>query len=79
MSWSASTGASWLTVTPASGDAPTEVTISASAAALGPGTYSTEITFTAPGAADSPVVIPVTLAVTESRFDTTLLLPVIRR
>jgi len=78
MSWSASADANWLSVTPGSGSAPTEVNITASPAGLSPGTYNAQITFTAAGAADSPQVIPVTLVV-QSGPEQMLFLPMLRR
>ena len=63
LTFSASTGASWLGVTPASGTAPATESVSASIAGLGAGSYSGSVTITAPGVSGSPAVIPVTLTV----------------
>ncbi len=59
-------GANWLSVNPTSGTTPQSLTISVAPAALGAGGYSGRVTVTAPGASNSPVVIPVTLVVTSS-------------
>lgn len=57
--------APWLTVTPTSGVAPTNVTVGASTASIAPGTYSAIIRITAsnPAVGNSPVDVPVTLTI----------------
>ena len=64
--WSAAVtqGASWLSASPASGTAPSTVTVSVDPAGLVAGVYSGTITITAPGAVDSPASIDVTLTAT---------------
>ncbi len=63
LSFSASSDESWLTVSPTTGSAPQNLTVSASIASLAAGTYTGHITITATGAQGSPEVIPVTLNV----------------
>lgn len=63
LSWSASSNASWLSVTP-SGTAPSTLTISANPNGLNVGSYSGAITLTAPGATNSPQTITVALSIT---------------
>ena len=64
LNWSQTDDASWLTVTPASGTAPSTLTASVSISGLTAGTYNGTITVTAAGATNTPVSIPVTLTVT---------------
>jgi hypothetical protein len=63
MSWTASENASWLSVAPASGTNAGTVTVTPAIASLTAGTYTTDVTITAPGAGGSPKTIPVTLTV----------------
>ena len=63
LNWSASSNASWLLVSPASGTAPSTLTVSINPSGLGVGTHTGTITITAPGA--SPVTISVTFGVIE--------------
>ena len=65
LAWTAAvtSGASWLTVTPGSGTAPSTLTVRTDPGNLGQGTYSGTIVVTAPGATGSPRSIPVTLVV----------------
>ncbi|HET8677833.1 MAG TPA: hypothetical protein VFO63_18680, partial [Blastocatellia bacterium] len=63
LNWTASDNATWLSVSPTSGTAPSAVTVSANIAGLTPGTYNGTITVTATGATNSPVGVPVTLTV----------------
>lgn len=69
LAWTASTGASWLNVTPGSGSATSQqavsVSVAVSTAGLGPGTYAATITFSDPNASNSPVTVSVTLTVTQ--------------
>ena len=64
--WTAEAKAAWLRVQPAGGTAPTEVTVSASAAALAAGVYTATVEFNAPGAFNSPQAVTVTLEVVSS-------------
>jgi hypothetical protein len=63
LEWTASADASWLTIDPASGVAPSTLTASVSIAGLSQGTYNGAITISATGATNSPLSIPVTLTV----------------
>jgi hypothetical protein len=63
LSWSASDNAPWLTVSPATGTAPSTLTASVNISGLAAGTHSGSITITATGATNSPVTVPVTLTV----------------
>ncbi|MCK6550739.1 S8 family serine peptidase, partial [Myxococcota bacterium] len=63
LAWSASSDQSWLTVSPASGTAPSTITVTAATGSLAAGTYSANVTITGTGASNSPVVVPVTFTV----------------
>jgi hypothetical protein len=63
LSWTAASGASWLTVSPGSGAGPTTATVDASASGLAVGTYTTTITVDAGGAQGTPQTIGVTFTV----------------
>ena len=60
---SVSNGASWLTAVASATLTPGTLTISANPTGLSEGVYTATITLSAPGAANSPISIPVTLAV----------------
>jgi len=62
--WAASGDAAWLTVVPATGIAPSTVSVNVDLAGLGTGTYDGTVTITSAGALGSPIRIPVALAVT---------------
>ena len=64
LSFTAASGASWLSVTPTSGTTLTTLSVSVKTAGLTPGTYTSAITITAAGASNSPLAVPVTLVVT---------------
>ena len=59
--WTASSNASWLTTSPTTGPANGTTKAIVNSSALAAGTYTASITFTAPGAQNSPQIIPVTL------------------
>ena len=63
LSWTASANQPWLTVSPASGTAPSTVTVSVNITGLAAGTFSGAITISATGATNTPVTVPVTLTV----------------
>jgi hypothetical protein len=63
LSWSASSNAPWLTVSPASGTAPSMPTASVNISGLAASTYNGTITVSATGATNTPVSVPVTLTV----------------
>lgn len=62
--WTASSNASWLSVTPASGTAPSTVSVSVNISGLVAGIDDGTVTITSTGASGSPKSIPVTLTVT---------------
>jgi len=64
LSFTAAAGANWLTVVPTSGATPSTLGVSVSTAGLAAGTYTSAITITAPGASNSPFMVPVTFTVT---------------
>lgn len=66
LNWSQTDNASWLTVTPASGTAPSTLTASVNISGLTAGTYNGTITVSATGATNTPVSIPVILTVNSS-------------
>ncbi len=67
LNWTASTstsnGGNWLSVTPASGTAPSTLTVSVNSNGLVAGTYNGTITVSSNGAANSPQTVPVTLTI----------------
>jgi hypothetical protein len=64
LSWSAAPGASWLSVSPASGTGPATAAVSPDIAGLGAGSYSATLTVSAPGAQGTPQTVAVSLEVT---------------
>jgi uncharacterized protein (TIGR03437 family) len=66
LNWIATASAAWLTVSPASGTAPSTLSVSVSPAGLSAGTYTGNIQITASGASDTPFSVPVTLTVTQA-------------
>ncbi len=63
LNWTATDNASWLSLSPASGTAPSTLTASVSISGLAAGTYNGTITISATGATNSPLTVPVTLTV----------------
>lgn len=63
LNWTASDNATWLTLSPTSGTAPSTLTASVNISGLAAGTYNGTITITATGATNSPLSVPVTLTV----------------
>jgi uncharacterized protein (TIGR03437 family) len=63
LSWTATASDSWLSISAASGTAPSTLTVSASPAALSAGTYNSSIQISAAGASNSPLSVAVTLTV----------------
>jgi hypothetical protein len=63
LNWEVSDDAPWLTVSPASGAAPSVLTASVNAVGLPVGTYQATITIRSTNALNSPVIAPVTLTV----------------
>jgi hypothetical protein len=67
LTWAAiattASGGAWLTVTPAAGTTPSNLTIATHPGGLAEGTYQGTVVVTAPGATNSPRSVPVTLVV----------------
>jgi glucose/arabinose dehydrogenase/PKD repeat protein len=63
MGWTASENLPWLSLTPTSGTNAGTVTVTPTTTGLAQGTYTGDVTVTAPGAAGSPRTIEVTLTV----------------
>ena len=62
LSWTATYGSAWLSISPASGgNSPTTMTVSVNTTGLTAGTYSDTITISASGASNTPQTISVTL------------------
>jgi hypothetical protein len=61
LNWTASSNRSWLSVIATSGTAPSTVRVEVDIAGLSAGTYNGTITFSATGASNSPVSVPVTM------------------
>lgn len=69
--WAVTSNASWLQVTASSNLTPGTLTVNANTTGLAEGTYSANLTIFAPGATNSPLVIPVTLGVKTAILSTT--------
>jgi len=70
LNWSVSDDAAWLSENPTSGNSTgphdtASVTVSVNTAGMSDGDYSANITITAPGASNSPQIVPVSLHVGE--------------
>ncbi len=63
LSFTAAAGAAWLSVAPSSGTTPATLGVSVNSAGLAPGTYTSAVTITAPGASNTPFSVPVTFTV----------------
>ena len=63
MSWTASKTQSWLTLSSTSGSAPSSIGVTVNPSATGTGTFNDAVTVTAPGAANSPATVPVSMQV----------------
>ncbi len=61
--WNFTSSAAWLTASASSTLTPGSLTVSANSTGMSEGTYTATLTLYAPGASNSPLVIPVTLAV----------------
>jgi uncharacterized protein (TIGR03437 family) len=66
LSWTATVNQSWLSVTPASGTAPSTLSISVSPGGLSAGTYAGNVQITASGASNTPLTVGVTLTVSQA-------------
>jgi hypothetical protein len=63
LDWTASTNASWITVSQVSGTAPSTLTVSVDISSLSIGTYSGAIIINSPNASNSPFSVPVRITV----------------
>ena len=63
LAWTATASDPWLSVSPASGTAPSTLTVSVSTTGLSAGTYNGSVQIAATGASNTPLSIPVTLTV----------------
>src|SRR6185436_16517304 len=63
LTYSLSDDATWLSLSPTSGNAPSSSTLSVNISGLAVGTYNATITVIASGATNTPVSVPVTLTV----------------
>jgi len=61
LNWTATSSVSWLKVTPASGAAPSTLTVSVAVSGLAAGTYNGSIQISSAGASNTPVAVSVTL------------------
>jgi len=61
LTWTATTSAQWLTLSPASGTAPADIVVSPNPASLAVGVYNASVTIAATGATNSPQTVSVTL------------------
>lgn len=68
--YTASTSATWLTATPASGSTPGSVSVSVNPASLAAGTYTGTVSIASAGASNSPKTVAVTLNVTAAALPT---------
>jgi len=59
LNWTAATSQPWLTVNPASGIAPTSTSVRVNIAGFTPGNYFASVTISAPGADNTPQILPV--------------------
>jgi len=66
LNWNATSNASWITLTPASGVGNGSINVSINLTGLTIGDYTGNISISAPGASNSPVNIPVTLSINYS-------------
>lgn len=79
LNWTATKDAAWLQVSPASGAAPTKMTVSALPDGMAAGEYTGHITLQAAGAAGSPDVITVMLTIEPATHTQKVYLPSIAR
>jgi hypothetical protein len=69
--WAATSNVSWMTVTPSKSLTPGTLTISVNSSGMPQGNYAGTITVSAPGASNSPLSIPVTLAINSTVLSVT--------
>jgi hypothetical protein len=79
LAWFAGADAGWISVSPLAGLAPSTVRVRVSPRGLSAGTYSGTVTISSPGAAGSPVLVPVQLTITSKACgETSITLDVVR-
>ena len=66
LAWTATASDTWITVSPASGTAPSTLSVAVSPAGLSAGTYTGSVQIVSAGASNTPASIGVTLTVTEA-------------
>jgi uncharacterized protein (TIGR03437 family) len=66
LAWTATSSASWLSVSPSSGTATSTLTVSVSPGSLTAGTYNGNVQIASTGASNTPLSVAVTLTVTQS-------------
>jgi pectate lyase len=64
--WTAIAGAKWLSVSPRSGEMPSDITVTVNATGLAAGSHLSSLSITAPGAENSPVLVPVSVNVSSA-------------
>ncbi len=63
LTWTASSSATWLSISPNSGTAPASISVQPNLAGMAAGSYNGTVTVTAPGAGNSPQAVSVALTV----------------
>jgi hypothetical protein len=69
--WGATSNVSWMTVAAPNSLTPGSLTISVNPSGMTPGSYPGSVTVSAPGASNSPLIIPVTLAINSTVLSVT--------
>src|ERR1035441_6441573 len=75
LAWTATASDTWMSVSPASGTAPSTLSVAISPAGLSAGTYTGSVQIASAGAANTPASIGVTLTVTEAPASLTVAPP----
>jgi hypothetical protein len=68
LSWTATPSSAWITVSPTSGTAPASLIVGANGTGLAVGNYNGTVSISSPGAANSPQILPVSLALTAPTY-----------
>lgn len=71
LSWTASASDSWLALSPASGTAPSTMSVAVNPVGMAPGIYNGSIQISSSGATGSPATVAVTLVVKQTQTQTT--------
>jgi hypothetical protein len=69
--WAATSNVSWMTVVSSNSLTPGALTVSVNPSGMTPGSYAGSVTISAPGATNSPVIIPVTLVINSTVLSVT--------